>query len=224
MSEEDLERYESEIELALVQEYRAVLPLFSYVVETERRFYLANKVEVAVRSDSIAGLRRGQPDRRLGLGHVPAGPVRAVGPDPDLPGREHRAAAREGPVSQGASGRPPTAAPAGPRRRGRGPGRPLVRGHGYEILERNWRRREGEVDLIVRRGATVVFCEVKTRSTDRFGTGAEAVLPAKQRRIRRLAARWLSELTPASGRARVELRFDVVSITAGQVEVIEDAF
>jgi hypothetical protein len=52
MSEEDLERYESEIELALVQEYRAVLPLFSYVVETERRFYLANTVEVAVRSDS----------------------------------------------------------------------------------------------------------------------------------------------------------------------------
>ena len=96
--------------------------------------------------------------------------------------------------------------------------------HGYEILERNWRRREGEVDLIVRRGATVVFSEVKTRSTDRFGTGAESVLPAKQRRLRRLASRWLSELTPAAGRARVELRFDVVSITAGQVEVIEDAF
>ena len=52
MSEEDLERYESEIELALVQEYRAVLPLFSYVVETERRFYLANNVEVAVRDGS----------------------------------------------------------------------------------------------------------------------------------------------------------------------------
>jgi hypothetical protein len=49
MSEEDLERYESEIELALVQEYRAVLPLFSYVVETERRFYLANEVGVSLR-------------------------------------------------------------------------------------------------------------------------------------------------------------------------------
>lgn len=49
MSEEDLERYESEIELALIQEYRAVLPMFGYVVETERRFYLANKVEVSVR-------------------------------------------------------------------------------------------------------------------------------------------------------------------------------
>jgi hypothetical protein len=49
MSEEDLERYEDEIELALVQEYRTVLPLFSYVVETERRFYLANEVKVSVR-------------------------------------------------------------------------------------------------------------------------------------------------------------------------------
>ncbi len=52
MSEEDLERYEAEIELALVQEYRTVLPLFSYVVETERRFYLANAVDVAVRSET----------------------------------------------------------------------------------------------------------------------------------------------------------------------------
>ncbi len=49
MSEEDLERYESEIELALVHEYRAVLPMFSHVVETERRFYLANQVDVTVR-------------------------------------------------------------------------------------------------------------------------------------------------------------------------------
>ncbi len=52
MSEEDLERYEAEIELALVQEYRAVLPMFGYVVETERRFYLANDVQVTVRDTS----------------------------------------------------------------------------------------------------------------------------------------------------------------------------
>jgi len=95
---------------------------------------------------------------------------------------------------------------------------------GYEILDRNWRRREGEVDLIVRRGRTVVFCEVKARSSDRFGSGAESVLAAKQRRIRRLATRWLSELTPASGRSRVEVRFDVVSVMAGRVDVIENAF
>ncbi len=97
-------------------------------------------------------------------------------------------------------------------------------GRGYEVLERNWRRREGEIDLIARQGRTVVFCEVKARTSDRFGTGVEAVLAAKQRRIRRLAARWLSELTPAAGRARVDVRFDVVSVTAGEVEVIEDAF
>lgn len=96
--------------------------------------------------------------------------------------------------------------------------------NGYEVLDRNWRRREGEVDLIVRRGRTVVFCEVKSRSSDRFGTGAESVLPAKQRRIRRLSARWLSELTPASGRPVVDVRFDVVSITDGKIEVIEGAF
>jgi putative endonuclease len=96
--------------------------------------------------------------------------------------------------------------------------------NGYEVLDRNWRRREGEVDLIVRQGKTVAFCEVKTRSTDRFGSGAESVLEAKQRRIRRLAARWLSELSPASGRTGVDVRFDVVSITSGRLEVIEDAF
>jgi len=51
LSEEELEQYEADIELALVQEYRAVLPMFSYVVETERRFYLANDVTMSVRSD-----------------------------------------------------------------------------------------------------------------------------------------------------------------------------
>jgi hypothetical protein len=52
LSEEELEQYEAEIELALVQEYRAVLPMFSYVVETERRFYLANEVSLHVRSEA----------------------------------------------------------------------------------------------------------------------------------------------------------------------------
>lgn len=46
MSAEDLERYETEIELQLYQEYKAVLPMFKYVVETERRFYLANGVKM----------------------------------------------------------------------------------------------------------------------------------------------------------------------------------
>lgn len=50
MSAEDLERYETEVELALYREYRDVVDQFSYVVETERRFYLTNEVDVQVRS------------------------------------------------------------------------------------------------------------------------------------------------------------------------------
>ncbi len=136
-------------------------------------------------------------------------------------------------MSGGAAGRPPRHRSGVPdpsdRRRvlgteGEGRAADWYESHGYEVLDRNWRRRQGEIDLIVRRGRTVVFCEVKTRSSGRFGTGAESVLESKQRRIRRLAARWLSELTPAAGRDRVEVRFDVVSITADQLEIIEDAF
>ena len=51
MSAEDLERYETEIELQLYREYRDVLPMFRYVVETERRFYLANEVDVQVEQE-----------------------------------------------------------------------------------------------------------------------------------------------------------------------------
>ena len=52
MSAEDLENYETEMELSLYREYRDVVGLFSHVVETERRFYLANTVDVKVRSDA----------------------------------------------------------------------------------------------------------------------------------------------------------------------------
>jgi hypothetical protein len=49
MAEEDLERYETDVELKIYKEYRDVLPMFRYVVETERRFYLANQVDVQTR-------------------------------------------------------------------------------------------------------------------------------------------------------------------------------
>ena len=91
---------------------------------------------------------------------------------------------------------------------------------GYEVVVRNWRCRDGELDLIVRRGRTYVFCEVKTRSGDAFGLPVEAVGRAKQAGIRQLAARWLQE-----GEVRaVGIRFDVASVLAGEVEVLEGAF
>lgn len=91
---------------------------------------------------------------------------------------------------------------------------------GYEVLSRNWRCRDGELDLVVRRGAELVFVEVKTRTSDRFGLPAEAVTAAKQRRLRTLANRFLAE----SGARSPHLRFDVVSILGGRLEVIEAAF
>ena len=72
---------------------------------------------------------------------------------------------------------------------------------GYAVLARNWRCREGELDLIVRNGRELVFCEVKARTTDAFGVPAEAVSATKQARIRRLAARWLRDDCPTPPRA-----------------------
>jgi hypothetical protein len=57
--EEDLERYEVDMELRLYREYRDVLPMFTYVVETERRFYLANNVEVTPRGESLLEVELG---------------------------------------------------------------------------------------------------------------------------------------------------------------------
>jgi putative endonuclease len=92
---------------------------------------------------------------------------------------------------------------------------------GYTVVARNWRCRDGELDLVLARGRTLVFCEVKSRASSRFGAPAEAVTPHKQRRIRGLAARWLREAAPFRPSA---MRFDVVSVLADRVEVIEAAF
>jgi putative endonuclease len=88
-------------------------------------------------------------------------------------------------------------------------------------VARNWRCREGELDLIVRDGRLYVFVEVKNRSSTAFGVPAEAVTRTKQARIRRLAARWLEDDAPTRARA---IRFDVVSILRGEIEVLEGAF
>lgn len=91
---------------------------------------------------------------------------------------------------------------------------------GYVVLDRNWRVREGEIDLVVGRDGAVVFCEVKTRSSDVFGPPSAAVTLAKQRRLRVLGAKWLA----ASARPPTDIRFDVASVIGDEIEVIENAF
>jgi putative endonuclease len=91
---------------------------------------------------------------------------------------------------------------------------------GYTVVARNWRCNDGELDLVLRGPGVLVFAEVKTRSSDRFGVPAEAVTPAKQRRIRKLAQRFCAD----TGERARSLRFDVVSVLRGQVEIIENCF
>ena len=79
---------------------------------------------------------------------------------------------------------------------------------GLVILHQNWRCRDGEVDLILRDGEDVVFCEVKTRRGGTYGSPAEAVGHRKVQRLRLLAGRWLDVTTI---RYR-EIRFDVVEV------------
>ena len=94
------------------------------------------------------------------------------------------------------------------------------RERGYEVVDRNWRCREGEIDVVARRGRTVVVCEVKTRRSDAYGSPAAAVTAAKQRRLRRLALAWLD----AHGAGGCALRFDVACVVGREVSVIESAF
>lgn len=95
------------------------------------------------------------------------------------------------------------------------------RSHRFDVVDRNWRCSLGEIDLVARRGGLLVVVEVKTRRTDAFGVPALAVTIAKQRRLRRLAARWLAE--HRVGR-RIEVRFDVASVVGDDVTIYERAF
>ena len=79
---------------------------------------------------------------------------------------------------------------------------------GLRVLDRNWRCRDGELDIVARDGDALVFCEVKTRRAVGFGHPVEAVGHVKQRRLRTLAQRWLA----AHDEHAPELRFDVVGV------------
>jgi len=80
--------------------------------------------------------------------------------------------------------------------------------HGMEIVDRNWRCSLGELDIVAYDGRTLVMIEVKTRTSEAFGTPAEAVTSRKATRLRRLAAQWLRE----HGDRPLEVRIDVIGV------------
>ena len=97
---------------------------------------------------------------------------------------------------------------------------------GYEIRAQNYRTRSGEIDLIVQRGKRVVFVEVKTRRSSKFGIPQAAVTPAKQKQISKIALSYLQTYNLLD----VPCQFDVVAIVLSwkfeliKLHHIENAF
>lgn len=101
----------------------------------------------------------------------------------------------------------------------------VYRRDGYGLVARNWRCSIGELDLVLVRGATLVFCEVKTRRTAALGGPFDAVTPRKQAKVRSVAQAFLGRAGGFPG----SIRFDVASVLVGPsgepvVERFEDAF
>jgi putative endonuclease len=104
---------------------------------------------------------------------------------------------------------------------------------GYQVIERNFRTRLGELDLVAVGPGALVFCEVKTRVSTRPlpSLALEAIGPAKRAKLRLLAREWLRMRPAASGRpTRERLRFDAIGVTVSirgdllALEHVEDAF
>ncbi len=101
-----------------------------------------------------------------------------------------------------------------------------LEGLGYRIVERNFRTRFGEIDIIAERGAYIVFAEVKSRKNARFAEAREFVTEAKQRKILTTAELWLSE-----HRTKLQPRFDVIEVYGEEnspvkpcIKLFENAF
>ena len=93
--------------------------------------------------------------------------------------------------------------------------------NGYVILERNYRDRLGEIDIIAKNGIELVFVEVKYRRTLEKGDPAEAVHLLKQRKIRNAAKGYLYRHRLGED---IPCRFDVVAILGEEIRLIKDAF
>jgi len=81
---------------------------------------------------------------------------------------------------------------------------------GAVVVDRNWRVRGGELDLVVRERAALVFVEVKTRRSNRYGSPVEAITPTKAARLRRLVGAWLSAHPTTRAKS---VRIDIACVT-----------
>jgi putative endonuclease len=89
---------------------------------------------------------------------------------------------------------------------------------GLQIVDRNWRCSQGEIDLVARDGSELVFVEVKTRSSVAFGHPLEAITAVKLARLRRLATAWCGAHPGVHDRVRIDA-IGVIAPLGGAVEV-----
>jgi putative endonuclease len=92
---------------------------------------------------------------------------------------------------------------------------------GYRVLDANCWLAGGELDLVLRRGRRVVFCEVKSKRGTTFGDPLEMVDDVKVRRVHAAADAWLARHPEAQG---LEVRFDVIADRAGRLQHVPNAF
>jgi putative endonuclease len=103
-------------------------------------------------------------------------------------------------------------------RRGETLGVGFLESAGLEIVERNWRCSQGEIDIVARDGDELVFVEVKTRSSVAFGHPLEAITATKLARLRRLAAAWCAAHPDVRGGIRIDA-LAVIAPTGGPVQI-----
>jgi putative endonuclease len=98
----------------------------------------------------------------------------------------------------------------------------FLRAQGIQVLERNYLRRLGELDIVARQGDTLIIAEVRTRATDRYGGAAASVDFRKQQRLVRAAAQLLQQRKDLS---HLRVRFDVLAVSgAARIDWIQHAF
>lgn len=98
--------------------------------------------------------------------------------------------------------------------------RKYLKTKGYDILSSNKKIAGVEIDIIAKKGDIIVFCEVKSRETEKFGRGIEAIGKERIHRYSRAAKLFMAD----KSRRSCSLRFDVIEVTRGKIEHIEDAF
>jgi putative endonuclease len=95
-----------------------------------------------------------------------------------------------------------------------------LHGAGYRIVERNYRCKAGELDIIARDGDVLAFVEVRSRANGEHGHAAEMSGATKRRQVARIAAHYLALVRPEID----QVRFDVVAITGETIDIIKDAW